>query len=318
MFRGISEGAPPLTTIQDTLYKADGSTFEGTLAINWKSFEAPDASSIPTNNLSIRVVKGIVNLKLVPTTTAPSPAYYSVRYVTDGAVQYTEYWSVPPSASRLRVRDIRVTWPPESGAVGGGQVGNIQLPDVEGLAEELSIRPTKGLSYLASRAAVIGSTGELESAAGDPNDCVRVDGSAGPCGAPLPSFVDGETPSGVIDGVNLSFTLSGTPEPVASLQVFRNGLLQKRGTDYTISGSSLVFVPASVPQAGDLLLAYYRQAPALIGAIGIKSRNGSFALASVPKPANSLLGLKLDRLPLSAPVPDWGAEERASHRIQGN
>jgi hypothetical protein len=31
---------PPLTTIQDVLYKADGTRFNGTLTISWSSFDA--------------------------------------------------------------------------------------------------------------------------------------------------------------------------------------------------------------------------------------------------------------------------------------
>ena len=38
--------APPLTTIQDVLYKADGSRFNGSLTISWTSFEAIDRSAI--------------------------------------------------------------------------------------------------------------------------------------------------------------------------------------------------------------------------------------------------------------------------------
>ena len=49
-------------------------------------------------------------------------------------------------------------------------------------ADELTLRPRQGIIFLPSRAAVIGATGELESASGDPEDCIRVDGSSGPCG----------------------------------------------------------------------------------------------------------------------------------------
>src|SRR5262245_26122168 len=38
-----------------------------------------------------------------------------------------------------------------------------------------------------------------------------------------PNFVDGESPAGVIDGVNSVFTLANAPNPAASLQLFRNG-----------------------------------------------------------------------------------------------
>jgi hypothetical protein len=37
---------PPLTTIQDTLYKADGTPFNGLLIISWNSFLADNQSCI--------------------------------------------------------------------------------------------------------------------------------------------------------------------------------------------------------------------------------------------------------------------------------
>ena len=36
---------PPLTLIQDVLYKADGSRFNGFVQISWNSFEAGDTSN---------------------------------------------------------------------------------------------------------------------------------------------------------------------------------------------------------------------------------------------------------------------------------
>lgn len=34
--------APPLTTIRDTIYKADGTRFTGTAVISWMPFDADD------------------------------------------------------------------------------------------------------------------------------------------------------------------------------------------------------------------------------------------------------------------------------------
>ena len=177
--QSMSQGAPPLTTIQDTLYKADGTPFEGVLTVNWKSFEGPDASNVPTNNVSVQVVRGALLMRLVPTVTSSIPAYYSVRYFVNGAVQGMEYWSVPATENRLRVRDVRLTWPPDP--TGGNSTGTIPIGSVDGLPEELSIRPQKGPNYTGSRAAVIASTGQLAGATGNATDCIRVDGSAGPC-----------------------------------------------------------------------------------------------------------------------------------------
>jgi hypothetical protein len=40
--------------------------------------------------------------------------------------------------------------------------------------------------------------------------------------------------------------------------VYRNGILQQAGADYTVAARSIQFVPAAVPQPGDTLLASYR------------------------------------------------------------
>lgn len=248
--------APPVTTIRDTLYKADGSLFQGVLIITWKTFEAPDASRIPTNSLTTRVVDGSLFVKLVPTTTAPLAAYYSVRYVADGAVESSEFWSVPPSDSPLNVGAVRILWPPVAGLPPAEDIV-VEIADVNGLPEALDNRPTKGLSYLPSRAAVIGSTGEIEGGSGAPGDCIRVDGSSGPCGV-APGFVDSEAPSGAIDGINATFTLADAPSPAGSLKLFRNGLLVEPTVDYSLDGNTVTFLSASIPAAGDTLKASYR------------------------------------------------------------
>ncbi len=72
-------------------------------------------------------------------------------------------------------------------------------------------------------------------------------------------FVDSETPGGTIDGNNLNFTLANTPNPAASLKLYKNGVLLNQGRDYTLSGSNIAFASASAtPQVGDTLIATYR------------------------------------------------------------
>jgi len=61
-----------------------------------------------------------------------------------------------------------------------------------------------------------------------------------------------------VDGTNATFALSYAPTPSASLLLFRNGLLQKAGVDYTLAGSTVTFLAGSVPQPGDSLQASYR------------------------------------------------------------
>src|SRR6266436_6545157 len=102
---GTAAGQPALTTIQDILYRADGTRFTGTMFITYNSFLAGDTSNIATSNLTLAIVNGVLKVSLVPTTTATPGAQYTVKYNSKGITQFTEIWAVPPSALTLRVRD---------------------------------------------------------------------------------------------------------------------------------------------------------------------------------------------------------------------
>lgn len=69
-------------------------------------------------------------------------------------------------------------------------------------------------------------------------------------------FVDDETPSGTVNGVNTVFVLANTPNPTASLKVFLNGQKMKLGEDYTFNGRTITFLTA--PPTGSIILCDYR------------------------------------------------------------
>jgi len=171
---------PALTTIQDTLYRADGTRFTGTMYIAYDNFQAGDTSDIATANLTLPIVNGVLKVQLVPTTTASAGAQYSVRYNSGGIDQFTEIWAVPPNTISMRVRDVRIS----SGVVVGPPpvTTPVQISDVVGLQNELAVRPMEGVGFSPGRSAVINSAGQIDGAAGNLSDCVRVDGSSGPCG----------------------------------------------------------------------------------------------------------------------------------------
>ena len=251
-----SFAGPPLTTIQDVLYKADGTPFHGTLTISWTSFEAIDRSAIEQQSTTVTVVNGNLQVQLVPTTTATPGAYYTVVYNSDGRVQFQETWSVPSSVPSLRVRDVRVATTSTAGA--DTTSSTVQESAIIGLVSDLGSRPLKGPGYAAGRVAFVNTTGAMETVTGTATDCVRVDGSSGPCGGTQPGFVDSDSPAGVVDGANTAFVLSAVPNPAASLMVYRNGMLQQPGQDFTLSGNQIQFVTAAAPQPGDTLVARYR------------------------------------------------------------
>jgi hypothetical protein len=261
---------PPLTIIQDTLYKADGTRFNGILMISWNSFEAGDLSNIVSQSLTVKVLDGNFRVQLVPTTTSNPPTYYNVKYNSDGKIQFEETWVVGAVSTPLRIRDVRASITSPNPLTPPSQ-SPIQETDVVGLTGDLALRPVKGPGYSAGRTAVINQDGELEAVIGNPSDCVMVDGSTGPCGGGGPQFVDSEVPGGVIDGVNANFTLANTPNPATSLVLFRNGVVQNPGVDYTLNGPTVQFLAGAVPQPGDSLTAWYRLAPAAGSLIGAQT-----------------------------------------------
>jgi hypothetical protein len=271
---------PTLTTIQDTVYRADGRRFNGTVTISWKSFTAGDTSDVAMQSTTNRVVNGALYVQLVPSTNATPSYYYNVLYTSDGRDQFSELWAVPPSTVPLRVANVRVTGlvtnsgggtgsgsgggTGGSGGTVGGDTGggstSITESQVVGLTTDLSVRPVEGPAYAPGRTAMINTSGQVDAVVGNASDCVHVDGSTGACfdSTLLATFVDAEVPAGTINGMNTSFTLVNAPQPVSSLALYRNGVHQTLGSDFTLTTNTIQFMSASVPQIGDTLIASYR------------------------------------------------------------
>ena len=112
------------------------------------------------------------------------------------------------------------------------------------------------------------------------------------------NFADAQTPGGSQNGTNASFTLASTPSPATSLTVYRNGLEQTLGVDYTLSGAVVTFLSASIPLSTDILQVFYRLpgtggaasnfVDALVPSGTINGTNPVFTLTSAPNPASSL------------------------------
>jgi hypothetical protein len=292
---------------------ADGTRLSGEVIIAWPSFVAVDGSEIAAQSLTVPVINGYFQTALVPTAGATTYVTYLVRINSAGMNEATETWSVPQTTATLSIQDVVVS---QTGTVESGETAptadtTIQITDVAGLSTALSMRPQIGIGFADSRAAVIDSSGAIDAAAGNPSDCVHVDGTTGACGgsSSVSAFVDGETPSGTVDGVNMQFTLSQLPSPATSLALFRNGLLQDPGGDFTIANRTITFAGGSTPQPGDTLLASYRTASvAGIGFVDdetpagtINSSNLAFTLANTPSPASSV-AIYLNGLRLAAGV----------------
>ena len=69
-------------------------------------------------------------------------------------------------------------------------------------------------------------------------------------------FINNETPSGTVDGVNTSFTLANTPV-TGSVRLFEGGRPLDTPADYSMSGNVITLTYA--PPSGSYLRADYRK-----------------------------------------------------------
>lgn len=209
---------PSSTTIQDTVVLANGARFSGTVEITWSSFTASDRSLVPAGQLKLNVVNGVLNVQLVPTISAsPAGTTYVVRYQSDNNFVAVERWNVPPSAAPVRLSAVRLGTSSGGSSSGPPALGTINISDVTGLPTELANRPIKGSAYQVNRVVVTGTSGDLDTVTGDPADCVRVDGSTGPCGTGT-----GGGGSGTVTGVSSSdqsISVTGATGPVVDVRV---------------------------------------------------------------------------------------------------
>jgi len=332
---GTISGQSALTTIQDTLFDADGARYYGSLIIKWSTFDTTNPGTIVQQSKTVQVVNGNLLVQLAPNSTATPPAnLYTVLYQSDGDQQYSETWTVPASTTPLKVAQVRTgSGTNSSGSSGssgsaGGLTGPLTEASVTNLISDLNARPIKGPGFGTGAVAVVDQNGQLETAVGNLGDCVFVDGTTGPCasgtgGSAGPTFVDGETPGGLINGLNATFTLANSPTG-SSLSLYRNGILLQPGIDYTLTGSTIQFVSAAIPLTSDTLLADYRITPASgstsgvstgpsgapgvngCGAVGAAVKNVSYQIQTsdngylLVQSANAGL-----TLPVSAPPAGW-------------
>ncbi|HLB89783.1 MAG TPA: hypothetical protein VJK29_19145 [Terriglobales bacterium] len=101
---------PATTTINDIVYRADGTPAGGTLLISWPVFNTAGGQAVAAGTKSVTLgIGGALAVALVPNTGAtPSGTFYTVVYqLNDGTVK-TEYWVVP-TTSPTTIAAVRAT-----------------------------------------------------------------------------------------------------------------------------------------------------------------------------------------------------------------
>ena len=74
-----------MTTVQDTVYRADGNPAQGTLLISWPEFTTSGGKAIGAGTTSVKLAAGGgLSVALVPNANAvPATAVYTVVYQLD-------------------------------------------------------------------------------------------------------------------------------------------------------------------------------------------------------------------------------------------
>jgi len=132
MPRGVApapQGGPPLTSVVDTVYRADGTAAQGVLVITWPAFVEATGTAVSEGTLNVTLgANGALNVALAANAGAtPAGVYYMVVYQLGPGQVRTEYWIVPTS-SPATLAQVRAT--PGAGTATAGasvQYVNTQL-----------------------------------------------------------------------------------------------------------------------------------------------------------------------------------------------
>ena len=104
------QGGPALTSVVDTVYRADGTPATGVLVITWPAFVTAGGTAVAAGETNVTLgTNGALNVGLASNTGATPPGiYYSVVYQLGPGEVRTEYWLVPTS-SPATLAQVRTT-----------------------------------------------------------------------------------------------------------------------------------------------------------------------------------------------------------------
>ncbi len=106
------------TTVQGTVYLANGSPGSGTLQISWPAFNTATNQPVTAGKISATIgADGFVSVNLAPNLGAsPAGLYYTAIYHMSDGTTSTEYWMVP-AAAQASIAQVRSQVMPAAQAV---------------------------------------------------------------------------------------------------------------------------------------------------------------------------------------------------------
>ena len=118
VFPGFAAAQITTTTVQGTVYRADGSAATGTVIVSWPAFSTATNQAVAAGTATATIGRdGFLSVNLAPNQGAyPAGTYYSVFYhLSDGTVS-KEYWVVP-AATTAAIGSVRAQLAPATVAV---------------------------------------------------------------------------------------------------------------------------------------------------------------------------------------------------------
>jgi len=97
MLPRIAGGQVATTTVQDTIYSANGTPASGTVLVSWNAFTTAGGESVPAGTTSATIgAGGVLTMALTPNAgSTPMGSYYTVvLHLSDGTTS-RQYWVVP-------------------------------------------------------------------------------------------------------------------------------------------------------------------------------------------------------------------------------
>ena len=102
----------PTTTVQDTVYRADGTPAGGQVIVSWNAFTTAGGTAVPAGSTTATIgAGGALSIALTPNAGSnPMGSYYTVVYHLNDGTTSREYWVVPvavPGGSAVKLAAIR-------------------------------------------------------------------------------------------------------------------------------------------------------------------------------------------------------------------
>jgi hypothetical protein len=106
------------TTVQGTVYLANGQPGSGTLTVSWPAFTTAAGQAITAGSLQVAIASdGSVSVALAPNLgAAPAGLYYTAVYNLSDGSSSTEYWVVP-ATSPATIAQVRTQVMPAAQAI---------------------------------------------------------------------------------------------------------------------------------------------------------------------------------------------------------